>query len=125
MEELYKHTQTKTCPTCRAPLPPGAEKMHEEAVLRYLAVKMRVEREEGLSWSALPRRLQKEMDEVIKLWRRAADMGWARAQYELGCRYRHAEGVKEDREEAHKWYLRAAEQVFFSISLAHEFHALT
>ena len=64
MEELYKHTQTKTCPTCREPLPPGAEKMHEEAVLRYWAVKKQVEREAGLSWSALPSGLQKEMDEA-------------------------------------------------------------
>ena len=42
--------------------------------------------------------------------RKAAEQGDARAQYNLGQKYRKGEGVPEDDEEAVKWYRKAAEQ---------------
>ena len=42
--------------------------------------------------------------------RDAADQGRAKAQHNLGNKYRHGEGVARDYAEAAKWYRKAAEQ---------------
>lgn len=41
---------------------------------------------------------------------RAAQLGHARAQYDLGCRYRNGDMVLQDYAEASKWFQKAAEQ---------------
>lgn len=48
--------------------------------------------------------------EAIKWYRRAADQGFALAQYKLGVSYRHGRGVPVDINEATKWYRRLGEQ---------------
>ena len=48
--------------------------------------------------------------EVVKWWRKAAEQGYASAQYNLGLMYKNGEGVPEDDVEAAKWYRKAAEQ---------------
>jgi len=50
--ELWKFGVKQMCPLCRNPLPPGPEKLHEEATGRFLAVKRRVAQGEA-SWSRL------------------------------------------------------------------------
>ena len=42
--------------------------------------------------------------------RRRAEQGDAEAQFSLGFRYGEGEGVPEDRQEALKWWRKAAEQ---------------
>ena len=69
----------QVCPMCRVELPLGPEKLFEEAVRRYLDVARRVDRGE-VSWGALTRTQQREMDEAVRMWRGAADQGQARAQ---------------------------------------------
>ena len=42
--------------------------------------------------------------------RKAAEQGYAEAQFNLGCCYDCGNGVAEDKQEAAKWYRKAAEQ---------------
>ena len=48
--------------------------------------------------------------EAVAWYRRAAEQGNARAQYNLGGMYREGRGVPQDDAEAVAWYRRAAEQ---------------
>ncbi len=48
--------------------------------------------------------------ETVKWYRKAAEQGLAKAQYELGDMYEHGRGVPQDNAEAVKWYRKAAEQ---------------
>ncbi len=50
------------------------------------------------------------MAEAVKWWRKAAEQGDERAQYNLGRCYDKGEGVAQDKTEAIKWYRKAAEQ---------------
>jgi hypothetical protein len=94
---------------CREELPPGPEKLFEEALRRYFDVKRRVDRGKA-SWGALTKAQQREMSEVIGLLRKAADQGHAAAQHNLGAAYHQGQGVKQDFGEAVRWYRKAADQ---------------
>jgi TPR repeat protein len=94
---------------CRAELPPGPEKLFEEAVRRYLVIARRVDRGET-SWGALTKAQQREMNEVIDMWRSAADEGHASSQFNLGIMYAQGHGVKQDFGEAARLYRKAADQ---------------
>ena len=48
--------------------------------------------------------------EAVKCWRKAAERGYADAQFKLGLAYDHREGVPQDYKEAIKWDRKAAEQ---------------
>ena len=48
--------------------------------------------------------------EVVRLYRLAAERGYAKAQSNLGLMYRNGQGVTQDYKEAVKWYRLAAEQ---------------
>ena len=43
-------------------------------------------------------------------WRKAAEQGYAGAQYNLGLMYYHGKGVSQDYEEAASWVRKAADQ---------------
>jgi len=45
----------------------------------------------------------------VKWFRKAAEQGFARAQYSLGLCYYDGEGVTKDAAEAVKWFRKAAE----------------
>jgi hypothetical protein len=64
---------------CRTPLPPGPEKLYEQATLRYVVVKRRMERGQA-SWGALTKDEQRELNAAVGGWRAAADKGFAQAQ---------------------------------------------
>ena len=49
----------------------------------------------GASWGALTKAQQREMDEVLRLWRSAAEQGHAEAQFNLGCMYDNGKGVQQ------------------------------
>ncbi len=49
-------------------------------------------------------------NEAVKLWSKAAAFGNAKAQCELGKCYNDGHGVTHDYKEAYKWYRKAAEQ---------------
>ena len=46
----------------------------------------------------------------MKWYRKAAEQGFAEAQYNLGVCYYHGLGVEPDYSEAVKWWRQAAEQ---------------
>jgi TPR repeat protein len=94
---------------CRLELPLGPEKLFEEATRRYHEVKGRVDRG-GASWGALTKALQKEINEVVRMWRLEADQGHATAQSNLGFMYANGQGVKQDHGEAVRWYRKSADQ---------------
>jgi len=48
--------------------------------------------------------------EAVKWYRKAADQGYVRGQYNLGNMYAIGTGVPEDDKEAVKWFRKAAEQ---------------
>ena len=48
--------------------------------------------------------------EAFKWYRKAAEQGYADAQYNLGNMYDKGRGVPEDKAEALKWWRKAAEQ---------------
>ena len=53
-----------------------------------------------------------DYEEAIVCFRKAAEMGNADAQSELGACYYNGEGVEQDYEEAVKWFTLAADQGF-------------
>ena len=99
----------QVCPMCRVELPPGPEKLFEEGSRRYWDVARRVVRGEA-SWGALTKAQQQEMNEVLRLFRSAAEQGHANAQFNLGAMYHNAEGVQQDYAEAVRWLRKAAEK---------------
>jgi TPR repeat protein len=50
--------------------------------------------------------------EAVEWYRKAADQGFAPAQFNLGYCYAHGQGVPQDFSEAPKWYRKAADQGF-------------
>ena len=54
--------------------------------------------------------MPQDYKEAVRLYRRAAEQGVAKAQYNLGVMYDVGDGVSQDYKEAVRWYRRAAEQ---------------
>ncbi len=52
----------------------------------------------------------KKYEQAVELWKKAAQQGYAPAQYYLGWCYREGTGVKKDLKLAVDWYLKAANQ---------------
>lgn len=49
-------------------------------------------------------------EEITKRWRRAAEQGYAKAQFELGVSYAEGQGLKQDNVRAFMWLSLAAAQ---------------
>jgi TPR repeat protein len=107
--ELRKFKLKQECPLCRTPLPPGPDKLFEDATLRYVVVKRRVERGQA-SWGSLTKDEQRELHAAVGGWRAAADQGHAQAQYNLGVMFDQGRGVAQSDVEAARWYRKAADQ---------------
>jgi TPR repeat protein len=54
--------------------------------------------------------ITQDYSEAVKWYSKAAEQGFAEAQYGLGWMHREGRGVPQDYIEAAKWYLKAAEQ---------------
>ena len=54
--------------------------------------------------------VEKDPEEGVKWWRKAAEQGHAYAQYNLGFTYATGSGVQRNLREAAKWHRKAAEQ---------------
>ena len=54
--------------------------------------------------------LTKDLAKAVEWYRKSAEQGWARAQYDLGRCYHKEQGVARDLKKAMEWYLKAAEQ---------------
>jgi TPR repeat protein len=54
--------------------------------------------------------VRQDFAEALTWYRKAANQGFATAQYSLGNMYRDGKGVRQSAVEAHKWYSLAAVQ---------------
>ena len=52
----------------------------------------------------------KDYEQAVYLYRKAADQGNAKAQYNLGLMYEGGKGVAKDDKQAVDWYRKAADQ---------------
>ena len=107
--ELRKFKLKQVCPLCRAPLPPGSEKLFVEAIQRYMVVHQLVERGEA-TWSTLPAKAQSDLDEAITGLRAAAEQGLADAQHTLGEFYMTGLILAQHDKEAARRFTKAANQ---------------
>ena len=106
VDGLRKFGIKQVCPMCREELPPGPDKLFEEGARKLFSMNLG-----GASWGVvLTKAQQQEMNEIIRMWRVAADQGHAGAQGFLGIMYAKGDGVKQDYVEAVRWYRKSAEQ---------------
>lgn len=61
--------------------------------------------------------VEKNLEEAVKLYTKAANQGYARAQYYLALSYDKGEGVAKNDSEAMKWYLKAVKKQLPTSSL--------
>lgn len=54
------------------------------------------------------RGVARDMEQAVAWYRKAAEQGDPRAQYNLGVCYELGQGVKQDQEKAATWYYNAA-----------------
>ena len=94
---------------CRRLLPPGAEKLREQADRLYTQVERHVNRG-AFSWSTLPPTYRRKMKNAEILYQESAAQGDAAAQYNLGFMYKNGQGVLQDYARAVEWYTKAADQ---------------
>ena len=109
VDALRSRGLKQLCPLCRRPLPPGAEKLREQADRLYTQVLRHVNRG-AFSWSTLPATFRRKMKNVEILYQESAAQGDAGAQYNLGLMYKNGEGVLQDYLRAVEWYTKAADQ---------------
>ena len=95
---------TRGCFACDA-----LQQKFEEATTIYLRVSKRVERGD-FAWAALPPETQREMNGVVKVWKRAGWVqGHVQALHNLGYLYEAGQGVPRDQKEAVRCWTKAAE----------------
>ena len=70
--ELRSKGVSETCPLCRAPLPPGPEKLYELAERVWVKIMRAVQRPDH-SWPPLSASQQEEMDGAIVMFQEAMD----------------------------------------------------
>ena len=83
----------RACPLCRAELPPGPEKLFEEAVRKYSALDRR-QQMSGHAWQNMTKADGKVAREVAKAVHHAAAEGYAPARGALGLLYKESRGVR-------------------------------
>jgi hypothetical protein len=94
------------CPQCSPPEQrlDGTERRVEQATRRFFLVDRRVHR--GLqSWRALRPAYQRDVDEVVAVWRAAAEeKNHFASRFMLGQAFEHGCGVPQSDDEAEFWY---------------------
>ena len=82
MAELRSKSVAKTCPLCRAELPPGVDGLYELAWRACMRIQGMVDRAEA-SWASLPAAEREEIEEAIAMLTEAGAQGHAQANYTL------------------------------------------
>merc|ERR550539_1185057 len=94
VDALLSRGLQQLCPLCRRPLPPGPEKLREQADRLYIQVARQISRG-NLSWSTLSPTFRQKMKNAAVLYHEAAAQGDARAQFNLGVMYELGHGVSQ------------------------------
>jgi len=88
-------------------------RLYEEACQLYYEVKQSVEERGGLGWAHLEHEEQEAMDEVIRMWRKAASHSHFQARCNLGMLHANGHGVKQSHTEAAKLYLASESPISY------------
>jgi hypothetical protein len=104
IKELRAVGDKQACPSCRASLPPDADKLFDDAMTMYNSLSRRV------SWAALTKPQRREMDTVVRLFLQAADQGHVKAQFTVAAMYDKGHGVAQNQAESARRYEIAANQ---------------
>lgn len=102
--ELRKFGVKQACPSCRADLPPGAEKQFDEAMRRYIGINR------NASWALRSNGQKREIYEILQLFKEASDQGHVEAQVMLGCIYKDGNCAPKNHLEALRLFRKAADQ---------------
>ena len=109
VDDLRSRGLQQLCPLCRRPLPPGPEKLREQADRLYIQVARQISRG-NLSWSTLSPTFKQKMKNAALLYHEAAAQGDARAQFNVAVMYDNGHGVSQDYKIAMEWYRKSANQ---------------
>lgn len=121
VDGIRKFGVSKVCPLCRTDLPPGAEKLFDQAIRQFGIIARKV-----LSRTSptLLEEDQRTMDGILQSLHGAAAQGHAPAHNTIGHMYAHGYGVAKDGERAVEWYLSSAELgnevAMFNMGVAYE-----
>jgi len=112
VEGIRKFGAAKVCPLCRADLPPGAEKLFDQAIRQFGLIARKISTEGPA------------MAEILRNLHEAADQGYAPAHNTIGHLYSHGYGVPKNVDEGLRWYRSGAdlgnEVAMFNVGVAHE-----
>jgi len=111
VEKLRSFGISQACPMCRAELPPGPEKLHDDAMRRWFVLHQRYGQGDDKPWRRVSNDGdRRELAEVMRMMHEAAEQGYAEAHCNLGTMYVNGQGVDQSDSTALKWYRKAAEQ---------------
>ena len=92
------------CPFCRTPNSNSDEEIIERKLKRAKAGDANALNDLGVCYSRGFKELPQDDIKALKLWHRAAEIGYATAYYNIGCCYEHGDGVEVDEEKANHYY---------------------
>ena len=77
VDDLRSFGINHTCPMCRADLPPGPMQLHQDAAMRYLALKKAVLKANEGTWSpeSMTPDQESEAEAILSKWQEAAGGG--------------------------------------------------
>lgn len=104
VEELRKFGVKQACPSCRADLPPGAEKQFDDAMRRFIVIRRNTD------WALRSNDQKREIYEILQLFKEASDQGHVDAQVMLGCIYKDGKCAPKNHGEALRLFCKASDQ---------------
>jgi len=98
----------KSCPLCRIPPPPSGEEIIKMVNRRVEAGDAEAMSNLGFYYALGKHDLPLDYDKALQLWHQAAELGFARAYFNIGAAYDCGRGVEVDKKKANHYYELAA-----------------
>ena len=96
------------CPYCRTPHPASEEELQRRYNKRVEVGDALAMHNRGMFYSEGLNGYTQDYTKALSLWRRAAELGDARAHGNIGVAYKHGEGVEVDKKKSAYYYEQAA-----------------
>lgn len=106
-EQMIKFCVQSACPLCRAPLLSVSDSNYFEATIRCIAIETKVFLRKE-SWLALSSTSKRDMKEIIRLYKEAAELGHTGALFNLGVLYLNGFGVKKSDNDAISYFQKGS-----------------